>query len=352
MTCRSCLLTLAALTATAGLAGAQAPAPRAIAIQPTVASRQLTMDRGAAAVWQSLEKLHTRASVLMVTAHPDDEDGGVLTYEARGAGARTALLTMNRGEGGQNLMSNDVYDALGLVRTEELLASDRSCGVEQYFTRVVDFGFSKTEEETLQQWGHERALADVVRVVREVRPLVIASTFVGGPSDGHGNHAAAGELAQEAYLAAGDPQRFPEQIREGLRPWSPLKVYARVPVGAFTAQGIYDYANQLYTPGRIFDYVHKTWIEGQPSITVRVETGGYNPVLTASYQQLARQGLAEQRTQLSGIAIPDLGPASTPYHLYASRVKTSDHESSYYDGMDVSLAGLADLAPARDQAPL
>src|SRR6185312_14086414 len=236
MTCRSCLLTLAALTATAGLAGAQAPAPRAIAIQPTVASRQLTMDRGAAAVWQSLEKLHTRASVLMVTAHPDDEDGGVLTYEARGAGARTALLTMNGGEGGQNLMSNDFYDALGLVRTEELLASDRYYGVEQYFTRVVDFGFSKTEEETLEQWGHARVLGDAVRVVRQMQPLVIASVFVGGPSDGHGNHAAAGEIAQEVYNAACDPKMYPEQLQEGLRPWCPLKVYARVPVGAFTPQ--------------------------------------------------------------------------------------------------------------------
>ncbi|MGH9393589.1 MAG: PIG-L family deacetylase, partial [Terriglobales bacterium] len=330
----------------------QAAAPRAVEIAPVVAARQLALDRGAAAVWQSLKKLDTRASLLLVVAHPDDEDGGMLTFESRGVGARVALLTLNRGEGGENLMSNDFYDALGLVRTQELLAADRYYGVQQYFTRAVDFGFSKTKEETLAKWGHERVLGDAVRVVREVRPLVVASVFVGGPSDGHGNHATAGELAQEVYTAAGDPKMFPEQLREGLRPWSPLKVYARVPVGAFTPQGIYDSASQVYTPGRIFDFVHQSWIQGQPSITLRVPEGGYDPVLAASYTQIARQGLAQQRTQLAGIGVPDLAPASTPYHLYASRVKTGESEQTIFDGVDTSLAGLADLAPPGARAEL
>jgi len=346
---------ICALTAMAGLAAAawgQAAAPRAVAIAPVVAGRQLDMDRGAAAVWQSLKKLDTRASLLMVVAHPDDEDGGMLTYESRGAGARVGLLTLNRGEGGENLMSNDFYDALGLVRTQELLASDRYYGVEQYFTRAVDFGFSKTEKETLEQWGHARVLGDAVRVVRQMRPLVIASVFVGGPSDGHGNHAAAGEIAQEVYNAACDPKMYPEQLQEGLRPWCPLKVYARVPVGAFTPQGIYDSASQVYAPGRVFDYVHQTWIEGQPSISLRVPEGGYDPLLAASYTQVARQGLANQRTQLAGIGVPDLGPASTPYHLYASRVKTGEPEQSVFDGVDVSLTGIADLAPEGSRAEL
>ncbi|MGN6592430.1 MAG: PIG-L family deacetylase [Terriglobales bacterium] len=331
---------------------AQAPPPRAVAIQPLVAGRQLDMDRGAAAVWQSLQKLHTRASLLEVTAHPDDEDGGLLTHASRGLGARVALLTLNRGEGGQNLMSDDFYDALGLVRTQELLAAGRYYGVQQYFTRVVDFGFSKTKEETLQQWGHERVLEDAVRVVRTVRPLVITSVFVGGPSDGHGNHATAGEIAQEVYKAAADPAQFPDQIRAGLRPWQALKVYARVPVRAFTPRGIFDSASGVYTPNRIYDFVHQKWIEGQPSVSVAVQEGGYDPLLAASYTQVARQGLAEQRTQLSGIAVPDLGPASTPYHLYASQVKTSASESSYFAGVDVSLAGIADLAPGEDTAAL
>ncbi|HEY7856232.1 MAG TPA: PIG-L family deacetylase, partial [Terriglobales bacterium] len=322
---------------------AQAPAPRQTSPQPTVASRQLAIDRGAAAVWQSLKKLHTRASLLLVVAHPDDEDGGMLTALARGQGVRATLLTLNRGEGGENLMSDDFYDGLGLVRTQELLAADRYYGVNQYFTRVVDFGFSKTEAETLKLWGHDRVLGDAVRVVRMTRPLVVASVFVGGPSDGHGNHAASGEIAQEVYNAAGDPKMFPEQIQAGLRPWNPLKVYARVPVGAFTDKGIYDSASQVYAPGRVFDYVHQSWIEGQPSITLRVNESGYDPLLGSDYVQLARQGLDQQKSQNGGIGIPDPGPASTPYHLYASRVKTGAQENSYFDGVDTSLMGIADL---------
>jgi len=310
------------------------------------------MDRGAAAVWQSLQKLHTRASLLMVTAHPDDEDGGLLATESRGRGVRAALLTLNRGEGGENLMSDDFYDALGLVRTQELLAADRYYGVQQYFTRVIDFGFSKTKEETLEKWGHDRVLGDAVRVVRMTRPLVVTSVFVGGPSDGHGNHATAGQMAQEVYNAAGDPTKFPEQLREGLRPWKPLKVYARVPVRAFTPRGIYDSASQVYTPGRIFDFVHQTWIEGQPSITVNVQEGGYDPLMGESFTQAARQGLGRQRSQNGGIGVPDPGPSSTPYHLYASRVKSGATETGYFDGIDTSLTGIAALAPGEDTASL
>src|SRR6185437_6306737 len=159
----------AAVLALGIAAAGQAAAPRAVAIAPVVAGRQLDLDRGAAAVWQSLKKLDTRASLLLVVAHPDDEDGGMLTYESRGVGARVALLTLNRGEGGENLMSNDFYDALGLVRTQELLASDRYYGVEQYFTRAVDFGFSKTEKETLELWGHERVRGRAERRARQPR---------------------------------------------------------------------------------------------------------------------------------------------------------------------------------------
>src|ERR1700676_5076974 len=186
-------------------------------------------DRGAAGMTRLLSSLQTRASLLLFTAHPDDEDGGMLAYESRGLGARGGLMTLNRGEGGQNVMAMDMYDALGLVRTQELLMADRYMGVDQFFSGVVDYGFSKTREEALEKWDHERVLGDAVRVLRMFRTLVVTSVFVGAATDGHGNHQVAGQMAQEAYVAAGDPNRFPEQIREGLRPWSPLKVYARTP---------------------------------------------------------------------------------------------------------------------------
>ncbi|PYY13561.1 MAG: GlcNAc-PI de-N-acetylase, partial [Acidobacteria bacterium] len=172
---------------------ARAQSPTAVTSSPDVTAQPISFDRGAAAVWQSLQKLHTRASLLMVTAHPDDEDGGMLTYASRDQGARVALLTLNRGEGGANVMSSDYFDALGLVRTEELLAADQYYGTQQFWTRVIDYGFSKTKEESLDNWGHDRVLADVVRVVRMTRPLVITSVFVGGRTDGHGNHQTAGQ---------------------------------------------------------------------------------------------------------------------------------------------------------------
>ncbi len=152
----------------------------------------LPFDRGAAGLAQSLRKLSTRASFLQINAHPDDEDGATLAYESRGVGAEVSLLSLNRGEGGQNVMTSDFWDSLGILRTQEHLAANRYYGVHLYYTRVADFGFSKTREETLKQWGHERVLGDAVRVVRETRPMVITSVFAGNVSDGHGHHQTAG----------------------------------------------------------------------------------------------------------------------------------------------------------------
>jgi len=139
-----------------------AQSPYDSSIRPAVAPVQLPINRGSMALWQSLKKLHTRASLIMVTAHPDDEDGGMLTYESRGQGARVTLLTLNRGEGGANVMSSNYFDGLGLVRTEELLAAGRYYGVDQYWTRVIDYGFSKTKAESISKWTHDRVLYDVV----------------------------------------------------------------------------------------------------------------------------------------------------------------------------------------------
>src|SRR6201984_3664661 len=216
-------------------------------------AQPLAIDRGAGALWQSLKKLHTRASLIMVTAHPDDEDGGMLAYESRGQGARVDLLTLNRGEGGANVMSANYFDGLGLVRTEELLAAGRYYGTQQFWTRVIDYGFSKTKAESIAKWTHDRVLYDVVRVVRLTRPLVVTSVFVGGPSDGHGNHQTAGAMAQEVFRAAGDPNVFPDQIKAGLKPWNPLKDYARAPNFRRGASGL--------------------------SVNVEVPEGDYDPIL-------------------------------------------------------------------------
>ena len=302
-------------------------------------------DRGAAGLTRWLHALQTRASMLMVTAHPDDEDGGMLAYETRGAGARVALLTLNRGEGGQNAMSPELYDALGLVRTQELLQADRYYGVDQYWTRAIDYGFSKTREEALEKWGHDRVLADVVRVIRMTRPLVITSVFVGAATDGHGNHQVAGQMAQEAFLAAGDPTKFPEQIQEGLRPWKPLKVYAHVPFFAPTPQGMYDYAIDKFVPVRFFDYIHKTWSSEKPATTLEIQEGGWAAANGLTYLQIGREGLGAQKTQNNGVSIPMPAPFASAYHRYDSRVPAAEHEETFFDGVDVSVNGIGSLAP-------
>jgi LmbE family N-acetylglucosaminyl deacetylase len=325
-----------------------AQSPIKVDSKPDVAGQALLFDRGAASLWQSLQKLHTRASVLMVTAHPDDEDGGVLAYESRGQGARVTLLTLNRGEGGANVMSPDYFDALGLVRTEELLAADRYYGAQQFWTRVIDYGFSKTREEALGKWGHDRVLADAVRVVRMTRPLVITSVFVGGRTDGHGNHQVAGQMAQEVYKAAGDPAMFPDQIKEGLRPWKPLKDYARVPFAHITDKGIYDYADGKYYPAEFRNYTDGTVIKGELSTSVEIPAGDYSPLVGLTYLQVSRLGLGQQKSQNGGTGLPPAEPDMNPYHRFASGVPVPEQESSFFDGIDVSLMGIAALAQGGD----
>jgi LmbE family N-acetylglucosaminyl deacetylase len=313
-------------------------------IQATPNYQPLHIDRGAPALQQSLRKLATRASLMMIVAHPDDEDGGMLTYESRGEGARVALLTLTRGEGGQNIMSNDLWDQLALVRTQELLAADRRYGVDQYFTRVADFGFSKTLEEALQVWGKERVLYDVVRAIRINRPLVLTAVFVGGITDGHGQHQVSGEMEQEAFNAAGDPNVFPDQIKAGLLPWNPLKVYARVPSFSISPKGMYDYATGKWAPVRFYDYVAKQWTNTVPTTTLTIREGNYDPVLGVSYIQLGREGLGYQKSQNGGTGIPLAGAFDVPYHRYGSRVPALAKEQSYFDGIDTTVPGIATLA--------
>jgi LmbE family N-acetylglucosaminyl deacetylase len=337
------VIAISAIVLVLGLTLIEAQSPAATSQSPDANGEPLLLDSGSRALWQSLQKLHTRASVLMVTAHPDDEDGGMLTYESRGQGANVTLLTLNRGEGGANVMSPDYFDALGLVRTEELLAADRNYGVDQYWTRVCDYGFSKTKEEALEKWGHDRVLADVVRVVRLTRPLIITSVFVGGRTDGHGNHQVAGQMAQEAFKAAADPAMFPEQIKQGLHPWKALKDYARVPYSPITEKGILDYADGKFYPAEFYNYTDGTVIKGALSAQVQVPEGDYNPVLGLTYVQTAMRGLGHQKSQSGGVGLTPAEADLNPYHRFASTLPASDTESSFFDGIDVSLTGIASL---------
>jgi len=323
---------------------AQQPAARAPHAEATEIALPLAEDRGAAALELSLKRLGTWASLMDIVAHPDDEDGGMLTYESRGQGVRTSLLTLTRGEGGQNSMSADTYDALGLIRTNELLKADEYYGIKEYWGTEADFGFSKTQEEAFARWGHERVLCDTILAVREERPLVLVATFVGGITDGHGQHQVSGEVAQEAYLEAGDPKVCPEQIAAGLRPWTPLKVYARVPFAPVTEKGMFDYATGKWAPARFYNYVTKEWTTTAPTGDVDIPAGQYDPVLGRSYAQIAGEGWGMQKSQNGG-ANPRLsGGDGDAYHRYGSRVKGErGKDSGFFDGVPTGVRGLESL---------
>jgi LmbE family N-acetylglucosaminyl deacetylase len=282
----------------------------------------LPQETGAAGLKLMLRRLQTTARLMQTTAHPDDEDGGMLTFEARGQGVSTLLMTLTRGEGGQNKLGSNLFDALGVLRTLELLASDRYYGVEQRFSRVADFGYSKTPEETFQKWqGHDIALGDMVRVIRTFRPDVLVARFSGTDRDGHGHHQASAILTNEAFRAAADPKRFPEQIKEGLEPWQPKKLYIGNVCG-FGAMSC-DAANY----------------------TLRLNTGTVDPVLGASYIQFAMKGLRHQQSQGAANWTVDPGDRYTFYKLVDSVVESpkdkDGHEQSFFDGIDETLPGLA-----------
>ena len=316
--------------------------------------RELPIDEGARGLQESLRRLSTRASLMLIVAHPDDEDGGMLTLYSRGLGARVATLTLTRGEGGQNAMTGDFEDALGLIRTQELLSADRYLGVDQMFGTEVDFGFSKTKEEAFAKWTHERVLYDAVRAVRLYRPLVIAAVFSGAVTDGHGQHQVSGEIAQEVFNAAGDPKIFPELTAEGILPWKPLKVYARVPSQSITPGGLFDYATGQYAPARFTNYVTGQVTTTAPSEDVEVHEGVTDPLLSEpgeparSYVQFARLGLGLQKTQIGpGVRMATPGAYDVGYHRYGSRLSAGRQgatETSFFDGIDTGLTGIASLS--------
>lgn len=283
-------------------------------------TRPLPEDRGALHLYQLLTRLKTTARLMQTTAHPDDEDGGMLTLESRGKGAEVLLFTITRGEGGQNKFGTESSDELGILRTLELLEADKYYGVEQRFSHVTDFGFSKTVEETMSKWhAHDVALGDMVRAIRIFRPDVLVARFSGTNRDGHAHHQASALLTVEAFRAAGDPTKFPEQIKEGLLPWQPKKLYVGNPPRMFSGGNVADE-----------DY------------TVKLNTGEYSPVLGMSYTQFALEGLAHQTSQgTGGIRVPP-GPRYTYYKLTDSTLpKPSGHEQDFFDGIDTSLVGLA-----------
>jgi LmbE family N-acetylglucosaminyl deacetylase len=293
---------------------------------------EIPQDEGLPGLRFELLRLGTTARLMQVVAHPDDEDGGLLTLEARGHGVATLLMTLNRGEGGQNKIGSNLSDVLGVLRAEELLASDQYYGVQERFSRVADFGFSKTAQETFEKWGgHDIALADMVRVIRTFRPDVLVARFSGTDRDGHGHHQASSILAREAFRAAADAKRFPEQIAQGLEPWQAKKFY----IGNVCPWGAMNCPDSNWT--------------------LKFNTGERNDALGGSYIQFSMQGLRHQMSQGAANWTVEPGDRFTFYKLVDSAIPSvagkDGHEKSFFDGIDLTLPGLADQADATSRLP-
>lgn len=253
-------------------------------------------------IYLGLQKLNVLGSVLYIAAHPDDENTRLLTYFAKDKLYRTGYLSLTRGDGGQNLIGDEQGIALGLIRTQELLAARRIDGAEQFFTRAYDFGYSKNPEETFTKWDREKILGDVVWVIRNFQPDVIVTRFPTTGEGGHGHHTASAILANEAFAAAADPKRFPVQLN-WVRPWQA----SRIVWNTFNFGG-----NNTTSPDQF-----------------RLDVGGYNPVLGKSYGEIAAESRSQHKSQ--GFGVPrGRGEA----YEFFKKTGGSDFKTDLLDGVE------------------
>jgi LmbE family N-acetylglucosaminyl deacetylase len=305
----------------------------------------LTDLNGAPGLSLALRKLTTAGTLMQTDAHPDDENNAMLALYARRLGIRTVLVTATRGDGGQNEIGPELFDALGILRTEELLAAHQLDGAEQYFTRAVDFGYSFSQEETLEKWGHQEILGDFVRHIRTLRPDVIVSMAIDGTGGGQ-HHQTSGIITAEAFKAAADPKQFPEQIKEGLRPWQAKKLYR--PAGGFGGRA----GRGGGAPGgRGGGSGRGDAPPADPDAKfATLDTNQYEPLLGCTIGEIG--GVASGMHMCQGRAplVPPPSPTSARYRLVETTLSTSPSdkdETSLFDGIDVSIVSLARFAGQR-----
>ena len=256
----------------------------------------------------NLKKLNVLGTALYIAAHPDDENTIMLSWLAKERKVRTSYLSVTRGDGGQNLVGSELSDLLGLIRTQELLAARAIDGPEQYFTRANDFGFSKNTDETMQVWGHDAVLGDVVWRIRNLRPDVIICRFPPDPRAGHGNHSASAVLAEEAFKISGDPTKYPEQLKY-VKPWQAKRV-------------VWNTFN-FGTVAQTQKPAEKDWIQ--------VDIGAYNPLLGKSYNEIAAESRSQHKSQ--GFGVPRGRGARPEYfvHKFGERA-----DKDIFDGVDIT----------------
>ncbi len=284
-----------------------------------------TVPESPAAIQQELRSFATLGSVLYVAAHPDDENTQLITYLARGRGYRTGYLSVTRGDGGQNELGPEFGEKLGLARTHELLAARQLDGGRQFFTRALDFGFTKDVKETLRIWDHQQVLADVVRVYRTFRPDVIIAGMNPVQTPGqHGQHVASAVLAIEAFKLAGDPKAFPEQLTEGLTPWQPKRILQNQRFGG-----------------------------GAGAKTISLESGGDDPVTGESFATIASRSRGQHKTQGFGNFAAATGGRGGARQETFTPIDGEPATTELMDGLDLTFArfpGGTQIAKLADEA--
>lgn len=277
----------------------------------------------AAEILHRMQKLNVLGTVLYIAAHPDDENTRLIAWLSNGKKVRTGYLSLTRGDGGQNLIGPELGDALGIIRTQELLEARRIDGGEQFFTRAVDFGYSKNAAESFEKWGKQEVLSDVVRVIRMFRPDVIITRFPPTREAGHGHHEASAILAEEAFDLAGDPKAFPEQLEQGLEVWQPRR---------------------LFFNGSTWWKKDLAEIAKNDPDWFTVDVGGYDPLLGLSYTEIAGRSRSMHKSQGFGAAETRGEQLEYLKLVKGDRPKTKD----IFEGIDMTwgrLAGCAFMQP-------
>ena len=305
--------------------------------------------RGQPALELALRKLDTVGNFMMTTAHPDDENNAMLAYFSHGQGFRTTLVTATHGEGGQNEIGPELFEALAVLRTEELAAAHRFDGAEQFFTRAIDFGYSFSVEETLEKWGHQEILGDYVRLIRTIRPDVIVGFVFDGDGGGQ-HHQTSSRLTLEAFRAAADPTQYPEQIKDGLRVWQPKKFYY---TGGFGGP-----------PGGRSGAAPATLAgEGAPTLLPFAGGDGFDPVLGRTYNEIAGEARSMHKCQGMSQLLPlpaavggggPMGPGGIRAYRLRDTVLgggVARSDRGVFDGVDTSLRSLLAFAPVAASAP-
>jgi GlcNAc-PI de-N-acetylase/NPCBM-associated, NEW3 domain of alpha-galactosidase len=293
--------------------------------------RPLDLEDGDVALGLVLRHLHNTGVFMQATAHPDDETNALHVMLNRGQGVRTILATATRGDGGQNEIGPEIFDALAVLRTEELAALHRFDATEQYFTRAVDFGYSFSIDETLQKWGHDEILGDYVRLIRTTRPDVMLGMSPVANSGGF-HHNTSGLLSREAFKAAADPTKFPEQIREGLRPWQPRKYY--YPGGGGPGGGRGARAGGPPAADAL------TGVK-----TAVVDASVYDVLLGRTYSEIGTEERSMHKCQGMAqlLTLPTAGAAQRFLLMDTFATEPAGDEHSLFDGIDTTVPGLAVL---------